>query len=858
MKKKKDVVTQKKELIAEKAKKNDTVEKLNPIAHPIEYAKLKKRLKQIDKELTELGYTTRPTTAQKTIAYEMMYENGICKVKGNFYNKMLEFSDINYDLLEGEDKAGVLEDYSSFINFFDPTVKFNMFLFNRKINENVLKNQFIIERQDDGFDDLRDEYEGILKTQSAKGKNGIVKSKYFVFGCECENYEDAVDKLETLELDIIRNFMDMGTFARTMDGNQRLQVMYEFFNQGTMCPIKFDLKELVATGSSEKDLIASHFDFSWDESFKIGNMYGTTCYINIIAPKANDEFIKKILEINDNLSISIHMTTMDPIAATNLVNGKLTQIQANKIDEQKKAVRAGYDMDILPAKLMAYEQDTKALADDLNSSNQKLVNMTLLVTCFAKTQKGLASLKKRVDGIVQQGNQLLVPLRYMQEQALMSCSPIGFNSTDKLPIKVPFINLKTKGIGRILPTRCCAVHMPFCTQELFMPNPALYYGLNTLSRNMIMADRKELRNPNGLVLGTPGSGKSFSSKREMLGCFLTLKDDILICDPEGEYYPIVKLLNGQVVKLANNSHDYINPLDLVLSKNKDAKSLEFNKEAIENKSAFIITLCDNIAGGKDGLDNDEKGIIDECVKVIYKDYIKDPVPEKTPILEDLFNALNNYEPSGIIQEELTLDLKKKAVAIASNMTMFVHGSQNFFNHRTTADTSNRVLCFDIRDLSNQLKSLGMLIVQDAVWNRVSLNRDKGISTRYYCDEFHLLLREKQTGSYMVEIWKRFRKWGGIPTGLTQNSSDFLRSPEIEGIIGNSDFIYLLNQSADDQDILQDKLHLTNKQLKFVTDSKQGSGLIKFDNIILPFTDLYPTDTKTYKVMSTKPQEMEVV
>lgn len=260
------------------------------------------------------------------------------------------------------------------------------------------------------------------------------------------------------------------------------------------------------------------------------------------------------------------------------------------------------------------------------------------------------------------------------------------------------------------------------------------------------------------------SGKSFSSKREMLGCFLTLKDDILICDPEGEYFPIVKLLNGQTIRLANNSHDYVNPLDLVLSKNKDAKSLEFNKEAIENKSAFIITLCDNIAGGKDGLDNDEKGIIDECVKVIYKDYIKDPVPEKTPILEDLFNALNNYEPSGIIQEELTLDLKKKAVAIASNMTMFVHGSQNFFNHRTTADTSNRVLCFDIRDLSNQLKSLGMLIVQDAVWNRVSLNRDKGISTRYYCDEFHLLLREKQTGSYMVEIWKRFRKWGGIPTG----------------------------------------------------------------------------------------------
>lgn len=820
---------------------------VNPVLHPVKYCKLKNDLKKIESELATLN---KPTTAQKTLAYEMMYEDGICKVKGNYYTKMLEFNDINYDLLEEEDRAGILQDYSTFINFFDPSVHVNMLLFNRKINEKSLMDQFSIPPQGDFADDLRKELEMILKQQAAKGTNGIIKSKYFIFGCDCENLEDARLKLRNLEADICRNFINMGTFARPLDGNQRLQVMYEYFNQGQMCPIKFDLKELMVTGSSEKDLVApSAFDFSWDESFKMGNMYGGVSYINIIAPKATDQFLKKILDIDDNITVSIHMTTMDPLEAMKMVDRKLADIQSNKIDEQKKAVRAGYDMDILPAKLLAYEADTKALSEDLNNSNQKLVKTTYLVAYFAKSQKKLATLKQRVDGIVQQSNNLLVPLSHIQEQALMSAAPIGRNSTGE----VPFLKKQTSGVGRVLTTRCCAVMVPFCTQELFMPSPALYYGLNTLSNNMILADRKQLRNPNGIVLGTPGSGKSFSSKREILAVFLMDTDDIIICDPEGEYHPIVQALRGQVIRLATTSKEHLNPMDISLSGKKDEESRQADREALQVKSDFILTLCDNIAGGKEGLGNDVKGIIDECINDIYAKYIENPVPENMPILEDLYNALNNYDPKTIFEEDLKIEAKKQAVKIASSLNLFVHGSQNYFNHRTNVDADNRLICFDIRDLSTQLKSLGMLIVQDAVWNRVSKNRGTK-STRYYCDEFHLLLREKQTASYMVEMWKRFRKWGGIPTGLTQNVTDFLKSPDVEGILGNSDFIYLLNQSADDQDVLADKLHLSEEQLKFVTDSDQGCGLIKFNNIILPFTDRYPMDTETYKVMTTKPQE----
>ena len=472
-------------------------------------------------------------------------------------------------------------------------------------------------------------------------------------------------------------------------------------------------------------------------------------------------------------------------------------------------------MDILPTDIVTYEKDTLEFLDDLNTSNQKMINMTFLITCYGRTKRELESLMQRVSGIIQQANCDLRCLQYLQEQGLMASAPIGCNET---------------GIERTLSTKSTAILVPFCTQELFMPAPAIYYGLNALSNNMIMADRKRLRTPNGVILGTPGSGKSFSAKREILSCFLITKDDIIICDPEGEYFALVAALHGQVVKLATNSKDYLNPMDIQLSHKGD-------KEALKLKSDFIITLCDLIAGGKDGLENDEKGIIDECIRHIYDKYFENPVPENMPLLEDLY-------------DEIKRQPEPEAQRIAAALELYVHGSLNVFNHRTNVDINNRIVCFDIKELGKQLKSLGMLVIQDQVWNRVSQNRDQGKSTWYFVDEFHLLLRG-EVGSWSVEIWKRFRKWGGIPTGITQNIKDLLSSPEIENIFENSDFVYLLNQASGDRKILCERLNISNQQAAHISNAGPGEGLIFFGNVILPFVDDFPKDNELYSIMTTK-------
>lgn len=553
----------------------------------------------------------------------------------------------------------------------------------------------------------------------------------------------------------------------------------------------------------------------------MGSLHGAMSFLAITASDISDQLLKDFLEMESSQIISMHIQSVDQTEAIKQIKHTITELDRSKIEEQKKAVRSGYDMDILPSDLATYGKDAKALLKELQSQNERMFLITFLVLNTGKTEQELENNVFQASSIAQKHNCNLRRLDFLQEQGLMSSLPLAQNL---IPIE------------RALTTSSTAIFVPFTTQELFQNGKeALYCGLNALSNNLIMVDRKYLKNPNGLILGTPGSGKSFSAKREMLNAFLVTNDDIIVCDPESEYTALVNKLDGQVVKISTSSTDYINPMDINAnySEEDDPTSL---------KAEFILSLCELVVGGKEGLLPVEKTVIDRCVHQIYQKYFENPVPENMPILEDLYNAL-------LAQEE------SEARHVATALEIYVKGSLNLFNHRTNVDISNRIVCYDIKELGKQLKKIGMLIVQDQVWGRVTENRSEGRATRYYMDEFHLLLKEEQTAAYSVEIWKRFRKWGGIPTGITQNVKDLLASREVTNIFENSDYIFMLNQAAGDRQILAQQLNISPHQLSYVTHSGEGEGLLFYGNVVLPFVDHFPTDLELYKVLTTKLSEV---
>lgn len=780
----------------------------------------------------------RNISAQNSIPYREMAKDGICRVQEKYYSKTIRFYDINYQLAQNEDKNAIFENWCDFLNYFDSTIHFQISFINHHSNMKEFESVIQIQPQNDAFDDVRMEYAQMLRDQLAKGNNGLVRTKYITFGIEAGNIREAKPKLERIEADILNNFKVLGVSAYPLNGEERLQILYETFNPEEKVPFQFSYDRILRSGMGTKDFVApTSFVFKEGKTFQMGNTIGAASYLQILAPELTDKMLAEFLDMNRNLIVNLHIQSIDQMKAIKLVKNKVTDINRMKIEEQKKAVRAGYDMDIIPSDLNTYGGEAKRLLEDLQSRNERMFLVTVLFLNTAKTKQELDNAVFQTAGIAQKYNCSLRRLDYLQEQGLMSSVPLGMNM---IPIK------------RALTTTSTAIFVPFTTQELFMGGESLYYGLNALSNNMIMVDRKKLKNPNGLILGTPGcftgetklllpdgrkvsflelfaekeevfvnsfdfqkqelvkargydvrctkevtelvevelengeivrctpdhwfltqsagyveacnlkvgakfipehevkavrflsleeavpvydisvegyqnfllscgvvvhnSGKSFAAKREIANVFFATQDDIIIGDPEGEYYPLVHALGGQVIHISPTSHDYINPMDINLDYSDDDNPLGF-------KSDFILSLCELIMGSRNGIEAEEKSVIDRCLPLVYQKYFENPIPENMPLLGDLYDCLRK-------QEEV------QAQRIATALEIYVNGSLNVFNHHTNVELNNRIVCFDIKDLGKQLKKLGMLIVQDQVWNRVTVNRVAHKSTRYYIDEFH--------------------------------------------------------------------------------------------------------------------------
>ncbi len=759
-------------------------------------------------------------STQNTLSFDSINEDGIV-VSGKKYTQIVEFSDISYQLAPEYRQIEIFNEWCHFLNYFDSTIEYQLLFLNKRLNTLETLNDIQIEARNDAFNDVREEYNQVLDNQLAKGNNSMLKRKFIAYTVESTSLENAVNSLNRINHDVINQLQNLGSQVTTLSFTQTVALLHGILNPDE--PRKeADYETILTSGLTPKDMVAPmSMQFSKrGDGFKLNANYCKIGYMEILASELSDRMLAELTDLGEmNLLVSFDITPMDQHEAVRWVKGKMSDIDAMKIIEQKKAIRSGYDMDILPPDLINHANESKALLEDLQTRNEHAYLVTITIMMNEETQEKLKNTEYQVKALCQKYNIAIRIPHFQQEEALMTTLPIGNNQLY---------------LDRLLTTSSTAIFIPFTTQELFQTETgSQYYGLNTISNNMIMANRKKLRNPNGLILGTPGSGKSFGAKRELLDCFLTTKDDILVIDPEREYAPLVNKFNGQIVELSPSSGMYVNPLDINENYSEDDNPIAL-------KTDFVMSLCELVLGGKEGLNAVEASVISRVTIEIYRKYFSNPKPENMPILEDLYN-------------ELKAQPENEAQVLAKGLEMYVTGAFNFFNNRTNVNLDNRVINFDISGLGKQLKKIGMLIVQDQIWNKVTENRGK-IFTRVYIDEFHLLLRDEQTAGYSQEIWKRFRKWGGIPTGITQNVKDLMGSQEIESIFDNSDFVLLYNQSYSDRELLSEKLHISPKQQQYITNSQAGEGLFIYDHIILPFKDQFPQNTTIYELLSTKPGE----
>ena len=775
--------------------------------------------KQAPKSGPARGKGRAAISAQQTIPYVQMLKDGICKVREGYYTKTLEYEDINYSVASTEDQAAIFDGWCGFLNYFDSALPFQLSFVNHRSHGGSRYKVNIPPAQDD-FDSIRGEFTEMLKRQIARSNNGIVRSKYITFGVAAADLAAARPRLERVESDLMGNFKKLGVSSAPLDGRERLALLHGQMHPGGREPFRFSWDMIPKTGMGTKDFIApDSFDFRQSRTFRVGQSWGAASYLQILASELSDKLLLELLEMDAEMTITLHIQTVDQVKAIKTIKGKVSDIDKMRVEEQKKAIRAGYDPDILPPDLITFSKDAAALLADLQSHNERMFLLTFLIVNTAPARQRLENDLFTVSGIAQKYNCALKRLDFQQEQGFVSSLALGHNGIE---------------IQRGMTTSSTAIFVPFMTRELRMDGQALYYGMNALSNNVIMANRKKLKSANGMYLGSTGSGKSFAAKRELVNVFLATQDRIIVVDPMGEYAPLVRRLGGQVIEIAPDSPHHINPMDIRLTVNGDESPLSM-------KADFLLSLCELIVGGSEGLQPIEKTVIDRCVRLVYRELALGLETAKVPLLQDLY-------------EELLKQPEPEARRIATALELYCTGSLNLFNHPTNVKTDSRVVCIVLKGMGENLRKIAMHTTNDFVSASVDTNFSMGLATWCYFDEFHILLRDPLTASYFVAVWKMLRKKGCVPSALTQNVKDLLASREIENILDNTDFMILLSQAQSDRAIIAKQLGISEHQLSYITHSNSGEGLLFYGSVTIPFVDRFPKG-EIYNLLTTRPEDL---
>lgn len=763
-----------------------------------------------------------PRTAQQTIPYIMAYEDGIIEVSKGRFSRTIKFADINYHIARQEDKEDIFIRYCEFLNYFNSTIDIQITIINKSINVETLEKHVLLREKGDYLDEYREEYNEMLRHQIKEGKNDIQKEKYITLTIAANNIDEARSVFVRLESETLGLINKLGSHGFVLNIQERLELLHDLYRNGHEGEFVFQPKINKRKGLTSKDLIApDSFEFKRDHMI-IGDKYARAIFLKDLPSFLNDTILTELTDFRINMMVTINITPMEPHVALRLIKHKITGMEANKIDYQKRSLRSGYLEAFIPYELRYSLQEAQELLDDVISKNQKLYLTNIVIVHLANDKSALDRDTEQINAIARKYLCQMGTLNYQQEEGLNTVLPIGSNQ------------LK---IDRCLTTESTAVFIPFTSQELIQPN-GMYYGLNAVSRNLILFNRKSLKNPNGFILGSPGSGKSFSSKREMINVLLNTNDDVIIIDPEREYTRLVQNFGGQVIYISAGSKNYINPLDMTIDYADDDEPLLL-------KSDFVLSLCEVIVGGREGLNPKEKSIIDRCLKITYREYMQDFDPDKVPTLKDFHEILKRQK-------------EPEAENLATALELYTTGNLSVFANKTNIDINNRLVCFDIKDLGKQLKTMGMLIVLDAIWNRITVNRFKGKRTWIYMDEIYLLFTNEYSANFLFELYKRARKWGAIPSGITQNVEDLLKSELARRMLSNSDFILMLNQAPSDRAELAKLLNISATQLSYVTNSDPGQGLLFSGNSIIPFVDKFPSNTKLYRMMTTKVEEVSQI